>query len=359
MDDAQPAQQLNPPHSYACNHQPHLPTNPNVFVRQSRDGSHYDPVHDSSGWYHGANPNAPGRPPHAAPQVIPQWGPNAAFMPISSWHGFTGALPPQGPDPSGFQSSRNFLDMPWDELRGFDPLPYGYRSSSAALNRHISSPEPSNARPSTLVQPTRPVVAPQIPPGYGAEPAQGSMMQQEFLRTRGPQFTGSSPSSSEHNPARRSGVSQSEAVGRPPLPPPTDMRTGKESLLERRTSADESSIAQARARYHNYVARRYDEATNPRRRTGGSWDSDDDDESLPDIDVESYRRNADLLFNQDGDDERSLAAMRGALASSKKVPTKEAIASLELVTIQDLSDKSKAIPSQHDYDILVETSVIS
>ena len=51
--------------------------------------------------------------------------------------------------------------------------------------------------------------------------------------------------------------------------------------------------------------------------------------------------------------------MRGALASSKKVPTKEAIASLELVTIQDLSDKSKAIPSQHDYDILVETSVIS
>jgi hypothetical protein len=50
-----------------------------------------------------------------------------------------------------------------------------------------------------------------------------------------------------------------------------------------------------------------------------------------------------MLFSGEGDDERSLAAMRGAVASGKKIPTREAIATLEVVKIGDLSDKSKSI----------------
>lgn len=78
------------------------------------------------------------------------------------------------------------------------------------------------------------------------------------------------------------------------------------------------------------------------RRQAGTWDSEDDDDSVPEVEGEAaYRRSAELLFSGEGDDERSLAAMRGAIASGKKIPTREAIAALEIVKIDDLSDKSK------------------
>jgi hypothetical protein len=85
------------------------------------------------------------------------------------------------------------------------------------------------------------------------------------------------------------------------------------------------------------------DSPHPRRRAG-TWDSDDDDDSVPEVEAEAaYRRNAEMLFSGEGDDERSLAAMRGAIASGKKIPTREAIATLEVVKIGDLSDKSKSI----------------
>ena len=86
------------------------------------------------------------------------------------------------------------------------------------------------------------------------------------------------------------------------------------------------------------------DSPHPRRRAG-TWDSDDDDDdSVPEVEGEgAYRRNAEMLFNGEGDDERSLAAMRGAMASGKKIPTREAIAALEIVKVDDLPDKSKLI----------------
>ncbi len=61
------------------------------------------------------------------------------------------------------------------------------------------------------------------------------------------------------------------------------------------------------------------------------------------MDAETYRRNAELLFSTDLDDERSMAAMRGALAAGKRVPSKEAIASLEIVKLEDLEENGRSM----------------
>jgi hypothetical protein len=75
-----------------------------------------------------------------------------------------------------------------------------------------------------------------------------------------------------------------------------------------------------------------------------TFDSDDDDDSVPEIDAEaSYRRSAELLFSSDLDDERSMAAMRGALAAGKRVPSKEALASLEIVKVEDLEENGRSM----------------
>lgn len=74
-----------------------------------------------------------------------------------------------------------------------------------------------------------------------------------------------------------------------------------------------------------------------------TWDSDDDDDPVPEMDAETYRRNAELLFSTDLDDERSMAAMRGALAAGKRVPSKEAIASLEIVKLEDLEENGRSM----------------
>lgn len=73
-------------------------------------------------------------------------------------------------------------------------------------------------------------------------------------------------------------------------------------------------------------------------------DSDDDDDA--DIDIESRQRDSDVYFNLQRDEQRALATMHRAIAASKKVPSKEAIASLEKVNLQDLqtSDQSKPSP---------------
>jgi hypothetical protein len=63
---------------------------------------------------------------------------------------------------------------------------------------------------------------------------------------------------------------------------------------------------------------------------------------VPETDAEAYRRSAELLFSSDPDDERSMAAMRGALAAGKRVPSKEALASLEIVKLEDLEENGRS-----------------
>lgn len=81
-----------------------------------------------------------------------------------------------------------------------------------------------------------------------------------------------------------------------------------------------------------------------------TFDSDDDEDSVPEIDADTaYRRSAELLFSSDLDEERSMAAMRGALAAGKRVPSKDALASLEVVKVEDLEDngRSKTLHLDH------------
>jgi hypothetical protein len=70
------------------------------------------------------------------------------------------------------------------------------------------------------------------------------------------------------------------------------------------------------------------------------WESDDDEEFLPGIGRDRSGREEDLFYPEI-DDERSLAAMRGALAIGKRVPSKEALASLESVDLGELKDSDR------------------
>ena len=77
-----------------------------------------------------------------------------------------------------------------------------------------------------------------------------------------------------------------------------------------------------------------------RRRAAPTWESDDeDDEALADSEDAGHRRHSELFGDQD--DERTLAAIRGSIAAAKKIPSKEALASLERIDLKDLKDSEK------------------
>ena len=77
-----------------------------------------------------------------------------------------------------------------------------------------------------------------------------------------------------------------------------------------------------------------------RRRAAPAWESDDeDDEALADSEDAGHRRHSELFGDQE--DERALAAIRGSIAAAKKIPSKEALASLERIDLKDLKDSEK------------------
>lgn len=82
-----------------------------------------------------------------------------------------------------------------------------------------------------------------------------------------------------------------------------------------------------------------------RRREIPAWPSDDED----DLDLEAEQAERDLFLRAAGvtiDDERIMAAYRGQMKLGPKVPTKEAIASLEVVALEDMKElRCKPIPS--------------
>ena len=100
--------------------------------------------------------------------------------------------------------------------------------------------------------------------------------------------------------------------------------------------------AQSRASRYNFM-RTYASQEPPHgRRRNGHWDSDDDDDLVPDLEIEAIRRSSDLMFGAEGmDEERSMAAMRAQIAAAKKVPSKEAIASMEKVDPKKLKDADR------------------
>lgn len=129
MDDAQANQQspTSASRRFQCQ-PPQLSSAAPNFTPQGRDNPHYDPVHDSNGWYHGNNSPSMSRPSYAPAPNVSQWA-NPSFLPMQhSFHAYTELqrAASQGSEPASFRPPRAFLDMPWNEVQGFEPLRFGY-----------------------------------------------------------------------------------------------------------------------------------------------------------------------------------------------------------------------------------------
>lgn len=148
MDEAQATHHSSSAaHRHQC--QPSQPSsNPNSFSPHTRDSQHYDPVYDSGTWYQ-AN-NAQGRAPYAAPENL-HWS-VSPFLPVPNWQGQGQGLADGqhsgGQDSTTFRQSR-FMGVPWNEMRGFDPSPYGFNPYTSPLNNNssesASGPTPASA----------------------------------------------------------------------------------------------------------------------------------------------------------------------------------------------------------------------
>ncbi|EHL00858.1 putative E3 ubiquitin-protein ligase hrd-1 [Glarea lozoyensis 74030] len=85
-----------------------------------------------------------------------------------------------------------------------------------------------------------------------------------------------------------------------------------------------------------------------RIRRGLDISDDDEDSDLERESNEIYRREEELsrrenelARREDGNEERAMAVLRGAIALGKRVPSKAAIASLQVVKVEDLKEADK------------------
>jgi hypothetical protein len=164
MDEAQ-AHHSPSAHRHQC--QPSQPSNVNPFAPHTRDGHPYDPVYDSSSWYQ-AN-SVPSRAGYTAPDV--HWGVNP-YLPVPNWQGQVQGLPdgqhPGGQDPTGtFRPSRYMGGQPWNEMRPFDPSPFGFNSYGSPLNGNSNSSE--SASGGSTQTPSAAAGSPHVPSTYGQE----------------------------------------------------------------------------------------------------------------------------------------------------------------------------------------------
>lgn len=121
----------------------------NAFSSQSRDGPHFDPVHDASNYYYGLNANAPVRSPYTAPQHHMQHWAVPSYMPNAGWQGFGDMMRPnstqggQDSAPSYRGQGRTYADMSWGGSRGFGRLEdtYTYGPFSNQLSGHNLPPD--------------------------------------------------------------------------------------------------------------------------------------------------------------------------------------------------------------------------
>jgi hypothetical protein len=77
----------------------------------------------------------------------------------------------------------------------------------------------------------------------------------------------------------------------------------------------------------------------PARTRRGLDISDDDEESDGE---DAHREPGGVYRYGDGDEDRAMAVLRGAISVSKRVPSKAAIASLQVVKVEDLKEADKS-----------------
>ena len=102
------------------------------------------------------------------------------------------------------------------------------------------------------------------------------------------------------------------------------------------SAAQQNQISRSYDYAHSHVAQ---DSHHSRRRMAHTWDSDDDDDSATEVDRERLRGGS--LYTAEMEEERALAHMRAAIAAGKKVPSKEALASIEKLDIKDLNESDK------------------
>lgn len=213
------------------------------------------------------------------------------------------------------------MEMPWNEIRGFDPMGgYGYYSgpsgsgASSELGGGQGNPQASAPGMSSHMR------------GYNLHGGQSDLWQR-------PQFT---------RP--------------PPMTPNTPHRTqrSEDTSVERAGHQHQAVSGSENHRFSANPARRSHRsrgipglpvpdhwpASGRRLPARAAINGDSDDEDDESIEAE-YRRNSELLFDP-GDEERALAAMRGALAVGKKVAARDFLANLEIVPIDQIPESERS-----------------
>ena len=280
------------------------------FSSPSRDAHHYDPIHNTDSWYQLDNSAGQGR--SRAPPALSQWG--GSYVHTNTWQGFGDGQARLGGELTDHLPQTAFMgipNIPWNEMQGYDAGPFGYSPFMNVQNRATAPVTSSTGR-------------------HAAPPAIPSPI---------PTPLPMSNLSATH-------PSYPRMDHRSDPPNPSNPSSDGPSLLERSRAA-RIARAEQRGALASQLSQSYDHPrSNPtedhslaRRRTAQTWDSDEDEGGLADSEDFGHRRHSQLFGEQD--DERALAAMRGAIAAGKKIPSKEALASLERVDMKDLKDSDK------------------
>lgn len=321
MEDVQMTQQGNAAHQYQCQ-RPQLPPNAPTFTPHPRHDQHYDPVHEANQYYQNNNPNSSSRPPYQAPQAMPNWQPS--YMPIHNWQNYP--EPPrsnlQGVDSSGYAASRpSFMDLPWNDIRNYDQMQFGgYGHYSGPLGSSELGGGPSNS------QTSGPGVPSQLR-GYNVHAVHPDLWQRPQYNRPAP-LTPNTPSRTQRNEeASTRGVAHHHQAMASSENHRFSANPGRRSHRTRGLPIPENWPASRRL------------ATQVSPGVEGGSDEDDDES----IEAE-YRRQAELVFDT-ADEERTLAAMRGALAVGKKVASRDFLKNLENVPIDQVPESERSKPT--------------
>jgi len=238
-------------------------------------------------------------------------------MPIADWQGFAGEGHNGMLGNTFHRQQAGYMSSQWNsDLRGFpEPLSFGYTPYMLSSGNMASSIDSGITR-SGMVNSSATAPSAQTP----------------HTMSTGHYFDATSARRHRNAVAVSSSMNGASEGSRY-----YDLANARASM-ENRRSALQAHMSRSYDYAHSYTSQ---DLPHPRRRMPPTSDSDDDDDSAPDLDQETSRSAAGRLYG-DMDEERMLAAMRGQLATGKKVPSKETIASLEKLTIKGLNESDKS-----------------
>ncbi|TAQ87285.1 hypothetical protein B7494_g4373 [Chlorociboria aeruginascens] len=325
MDNAQLPPQREPSCPYLQSQHPS-----NNYAHQPRDSHRYDPVHGAEAWYHATPPN---RHPMSSygPLNLP-WPPSH-FSPAQSWNRSGGEtnLGRLGLDPASPFMNRAHPGFPgdspspWASAANYEPLPFGYSSFNgiAGDNNGPSESNPNNRNSApvstTAVNQTQLRFSPGLMDEYLRSPNRGHS---------------TSNTSSGNQVDRPDGQMQASMLQVSHVALRED-RTQIQARLRQRISA---TIGAEDARRHRHLSG----PSSSRLIDDAYLDDDGDDSSdLSREDIEIYHRHSDAVFGSGILHDPTMPGFRGSRAASKKIPSKEAMASLETVNPKDLPESDK------------------